>query len=1022
MIRRALLFTDVVDSTALAERIGDAGAAALWSTHDRRARALLASHRGREIDRTDGFFLLFADAADAARYALAYHRILAGLELEARVGIHVGPVILRDNAPEDIAGGAKPLEVEGLGKSVAARVMALAGGAQTLLSADAHAALQDALPDGAEVASHGHYRLKGVREPLELFELRSREAPAFSPPPDNDKSYRVVRDGELWRPRRAVRHNLPAERDAFVGRSAELSALAERLDGATRLLTVLGPGGTGKTRFVRRYGWSWLGDWPGGVYFCDLCEARSLEGIYFAVASALQVPLGKDDPAVQLGHAIAGRGRCLIILDNFEQVVEHAAATLGAWLDRAGETAFVVTSRERLQLPGEQVFPLDPLPLVTESVELFAARARAQRPDFALTAANRDAVERIVGLLDGLPLAIELAAARVRVLSPAQMVERMHDRFALLTGARGAGARQATLRAAIDWSWDLLAPWEQATLAQCSVFDGGFTLEAAQAVLDLGLWPQAPPATDAVQALVDKSLLRVWVPDQQRRFDIDEPHFGMYLSIREYAAGKLDAAGAQARVQAECAHGRYFAGFGSDAAIEACARQGGVRRLQALVLELDNLVAACRRAAVRGDGGIAVACYRAAWEVLDRQGPIVVGSSLGAQVLALDLRERAERVAALTTRARAEQRAGHAQDARLLLEEALALTREMADRRREGIVVGLLGNLEREMGRMAEAQRCFVEALAIHRECGNLSEEAGVLNNLGTIYDQLGRPVESRSGHESSLAIYRELGNRRAEGYVLAGLGILNRHQSRMEEARASYEAALAIHREVADRRGEGIALGNLGNVYLDQGNIEAAQAHYRAALLIHREVGSRIVEAYALANLALVQSEQGHLEAARSDFEQALAISREVQDRYHEGHVLACLGTLEVKQGRTEPARARFEQALQVARQVGNRREAGVVLANLADLQLGNRELAEAWEALREGETLLRDVDNPLELALLLTVKGRAARAAGQNDLAAAALEEVEAIRARLDTGQDSRLTPEIARLREELVGARPP
>ena len=246
------------------------------------------------------------------------------------------------------------------------------------------------------------------------------------------------------------------ECDSFVGRVLELRDLAARLDAGQRLITVLGPGGTGKTRFVRRYGRAWLGDWPGGVYFCDLSEARSLDGIFFAVASALDVPLGREDAVVQLGHAIAGRGRCLVILDNFEQLVLHAAATVGRWLDRAPDAAFVVTSRERLHVPGEEIVPVEPLPLDNDAIELFASRARAQRSGLRRERLQPRAVVEAVRLLDGMPLAIELAAARVRVLSPAQLVERMRDRFALLAGARGAAARQATLRAAIDWSWELL--------------------------------------------------------------------------------------------------------------------------------------------------------------------------------------------------------------------------------------------------------------------------------------------------------------------------------------------------------------------------------------------------------------------------------------------------------------------------------------------------------------------------------------------------------------------------------------
>ena len=264
-----------------------------------------------------------------------------------------------------------------------------------------------------------------------------------------------------------------------------------------------------------------------------------------------------------------------------------------------------------------------------------------------LTEGNRAAVAQIVRLLDGLPLAIELAAARIRIFSPAQLVERMRNRFALLAGARGAAARQATLQGAIDWSWELLAAWEQAAFAQCAVFDGGFTLEAAEAVLDLSPWPEAPPAMDVIQALADKSLLRTWIPATQSRYDIDEPFFGMYLSIREYAANKLEASGSPKKRTTEERHGRYFAGFGGDDALEGLAREGGVKRRLVLALELDNLVAACRRAAMRNDAGVAVATYRASAEVFALHGPFAADIALGEQVLSLEDLSDAQRTSML---------------------------------------------------------------------------------------------------------------------------------------------------------------------------------------------------------------------------------------------------------------------------------------------------------------------------------------------------------------------------------------
>ena len=469
---------------------------------------------------------------------------------------------------------------------------------------------------------------KGIEEPVEIFELGARDASPFSPPADADKAYRVVRAGDMWRPVREVRHNLPAERDAFVGRAAELRALAARLDAGARLVTVLGPGGTGKTRFVRRYGWTWLGDWPGGVYFCDLSEARSLDGIYFAVALGARRPARpRTIPRVQLGHAIAGRGRCLVILDNFEQVVEHAAATVGRWLDRAPDAAFVVTSRERLHVPrrGGLSGRAAAARRRTRSSSSRRAPVRSARTS-SLSDGNRAAVAEVVRLLDGLPLAIELAAARVRVLSPAQLVERMRDRFTLLAGARGAAARQATLRAAIDWSWELLTPWEQGALRAVLGVRRRFHARSGRGgARPVAPGREAPPAMDVVQALADKSLLRTWVPATQaplRHRRAVLRHVPEHSRVRGGEARRR--AGAARDRRRRTRHGRVLrARSARDEAIEALSRHGGVRRRRALALELDNLVAACRRAVARGDGAMAAAaCPARRGEVHRAHGPV----------------------------------------------------------------------------------------------------------------------------------------------------------------------------------------------------------------------------------------------------------------------------------------------------------------------------------------------------------------------------------------------------------------
>ena len=644
-----------------------------------------------------------------------------------------------------------------------------------------------------------------------------------------------------------------------------------------------------------------------------------------------------------------------MILDNFEQIVEHAEATVGRWADRASDAGFLVTSRERLRLAGEDVLPLEPLPIEADGVDLFALRARAQRPDFALTPTNRAVVQRIVALLDGLPLAIELAAARIRVLSPAQLVERLTDRFALLAGARGAADRQATLRGAIDWSWNLLLPWEQAALAQCSVFEGSFTLDAAEAVLDLSPWTDAPSIVDAVQTLVDKSLLRTWVPVDQTRHALEEPYFGMYLTIHEYAAEKLATSGADWQRAAQERHGQYFARFGSDERLPTLYRHGGGARRRALTLELDNLVAACKRAVAHGDGATAVATLRAAWAAVTTQGPFDLAIDLGKQVDGLQQIEPTLRAAALTAVGRATVATGRLEQAVPLFDRALALARSVKDATREANVLSRLANAERQQGRMDEARRHAEQALALQGALGQAN--GNPLYELGIVQRQTGAMQEARATYERALAIHRELGDCDAEAKVLNSLAILHAEQGRFDEARAHFESALSISREQGDRRQEGLVLGNLGSLYMEQGRLEMGREQSEAALAIHRDTGERIEEGQMLANIALLDQAVGRVEAARRNFFAALAIARDASNRRQEGVVLGCLGALESENGQPDEARLHFEQALAIHRAVGNRRSEGMVLTQLADLLARQGRGEEARALLAQGEAHLRAV-----------------------------------------------------------------
>lgn len=736
-----------------------------------------------------------------------------------------------------------------------------------------------------------------------------------APPADAAEGYRVVRQGHLCIQRSDVRCGISAEADVFVGREDDLAALARVLDVGARLVTLLGGGGAGKTRLARRFALARLRDFPGGVYFCDLADARDLQGVVAAVARGLDVPLGNDDPVRQLGHAIAGRGACLVLLDNFEQVVIHAAATVGRWLDRAGSAIFLVTSQERLSVAGEHVQAVAPLPN-DDAVRLFEARARLQQPEFAVTAANRADVVAIAATLDGLPLAIELAAARIRILAPHQLRERLKERFKVLAGRSGS-LRQGTLRAAIDWSWGLLAPWEKGGLAQLSAFEGGFTLSAAELVLDLGA--EAPLGMDVVQALVDKSLLRV----EQDRRDLGEPWFGMYRSVLEYSAEKLRTPGAYpgSGPQDEAAtwkrHGDCFAAMGTEEAIEALDTGVGPQRRRALAAGIDNLVQACKRAIQREDGPVAAAICRAAWPVWAMRGPSSVAAQLAEAVLAMRsldaaARARTARVAGLALRmsGNAAGAEAHLLASRLLLEAA-------GDRAGEAVVLGNLGLLHMERGEMTLARSEQEAALAIQRSTSRKGYGVA-LGNLAILNRRQGRMEEARAQYEQALQIHREVGNRRDEGVVLGNLGLLGADQDRLEEARSHYEQALACHREIGNQRGEGVMLGNLGDLLLGLDRFDEALSHYEQALSIHREIGNRRFEGVMLGSIGLVHTRRGDHTSAEARFADGELVLRSIGDQLELGRLLGARAEGHHRSGDAVAARTSLAEAEGLAAAVG--------------------------------------------------------------------------------------------------------
>ena len=945
------LFTDIEGSTAFWEEHPDAMAAAL-AVHDRLLRRAIESSDGCIVKSTgDGVYAVFAAAKDALAACLAAQRVLqeseAGtsdltpraiedrmpLSLRVRMGLHTGAAEYRDG------------DYFGAVLNRAARIMSAAHGGQVLLSTATAELVRDHLPQGVTLREMGEHRLKGLLNPERLLQVVAPDLRADFPPLAS-----------------LTGHSLPAERDAFVGRSDSLAELARRMEGGARLVSVLGLGGTGKTRLAARFGWNSLGVFPGGVWFCDLSEARSVDGVLHAVAQGLNVPLGKDDPVIQLGHSIAGRGKCLVILDNFEQVARHAEETLGRWLNSASSAQFLVTTREVLGLTGEEILALAPLG-PSDAAALFLRRAEAAKPGFEPSSEDQTSITQLVKLLEGLPLAIELAAARVRVMPPRTLLLRMSERFKLLSSTGGRLDRQSTLRAVFDWSWDLLSLPEKAALGQVSVFEGGFTLESVEAVLDLSAYENAPWPMDALQSLVQKSLVR----------QVTDNRFDLLVSVQEYAAEQLRTearyagSGPAARVAAEMRHGAHFAGLDENAAVaDGCA-------------ELDNLAVACRRAAARGDVDVAVRSLEAAWAGLALRGPFHVGLELASLVRAISEIGTAAAVRVDYVAGRALEYSGKGPEARARFEASLAGARDVGDRRCECRALVSLGFLAMQEGAMEAARASVETALSIARELNDRSIQSDAYNVLGNADSVLGRRENALAHYDSALALSREIGNRHREGSVLANLGNEYAEMGIMDKARTHVEAALAVAREVGNRRLEGNTLCNLGLLHQVQGRFTDALDELDAAVAVARDMGNAHLEGLVLCNLGMTYDSLARYDEAQDHFNAALAIARGSGDKRREGQFLSYLGLLHAHQAKFDEARSCLDASESLLQAVSDRMSLGILLCARAETEHLASVPDAASAALRAADIIATEVRAGPESELGLAL-GRVRRLLGHD------------------------------------------
>ena len=884
------LYTDIEGSTKRWEEHPEAMNAAL-ARHDALMRACIEENGGY-IFRTvgDAFNVAFSTAPQALQAALDAQRALASEAwsnetgpIKVRMALHAGTPLIRDG------------EYHGQPLNRVARLLAAGHGGQTLLSQPTYDLVRDTLPKDVTLHDMGEHRLKDLTRPEHIYQLLIDGLTGDFPP------LRTLDN----RP-----NNLPIQRSLMIGREKELKAVIEMLlRDDVGLLTLTGPGGTGKTRLGLQVAAELIDHFEDGVFVANLASTGDPDLMPSAVAQALGVKEATNRPILESLKDYLKDKQMLLVLDNFEQVVS-AAPIVADLLGCAPNLKVLVTSRETLHIYGEHDFPVPPLTLPDpkhlpslerlsqyESVRLFIERAASAKPSFAINNENAPAVAEICYRLDGLPLAIELAAARIVILSPQAMLSRLQSTLKLLTGgARDLPVRQQTLRGAIEWSYDLLDKGEQMLFRRISVFVGGFSLEAAEAVCnadnDLSL-----DLLDGVSSLVKKSLLR----QADDHDGIGEPRFIMLETIREYGLERLAESGELDIMKRH--HAAFFIALVGDPYTEfnTSSRMTWIGRIDG---DYENVRAVLEWGSSQpGQEESMLWLASSMFWYWNYRRVFAEGRAWLNGVLSRTPREHTAVTArALFAAGFMSFLQGAYGAARSLLEESIAIWREVGDK--QGLAYSLhpMGMTALARGDYLAAREFLEESVALFREVVDGYGLALALFSSGDVALVQGNDTAARAYYEESVKLYRVLDDDWGVTLPLTSLGRLAWVQGDYETARRMVEEALAIRRET-DSWLIGISLASLADIARCQGHLEESTELSQESLSVFKELGDASGVAWSLQNLGYAVQYGGDYERATAYFREALALRMEQDSK--EGVLLCLAGLAEVAIGLGDKERA---------------------------------------------------------------------------------------------------------------------
>ncbi|MBK9055763.1 MAG: tetratricopeptide repeat protein [Chloroflexi bacterium] len=793
-----------------------------------------------------------------------------------------------------------------------------------------------------------------------------------SPAPETQALYHWIKQTSLAPSDAARLTNLPIPLTSFVGRRAELAQVRAILP-TTRLLTLTGAGGSGKTRLSIQVAMDLLNQFRHGVWWVDLAGVMLPSLVPQTVAKALGVSEKPQQTLLETITAFLRPRHILLILDNCEHLIEASAELAASLLGECPHLQMMTTSREPLGIGGELVWRVPPLAvpeqdlsretllLMVESVSLFVERARAVRPEFALTEHNLAAVLQICRRLDGIPLAIELAAARISALSAHEIAARLDNRFDLLThGSRTALPRQQTLRALVDWSYDLLAPEERLLFQRLSVFSGGRTLAAIESTC--GFAPLHPSQIlHWLTRLIAKSLLIA-----EYTTDENETRYTFLATIKQYAAEKLEQAG-ETTVMGQ-RHLDYFLNLAetNQAALDSLRHIVTLKQLES---EHDNCREALRFALQQPKRHEALRLVNALTEFWDVRGYIGEGRNWLQRAIALyqagDVPE-AESVVYGYAQLNAGKLAVRQSDlaaALSLAQSSLTLLQRLGDKAGIAQVYLLLGSVARMKSEWAVAQQWGEEALALLREQSNKQGLLLALRHLGALAESQSNYAEARRLHEASLEMARELGAPGAIARSLSQLGSLAQQQGQYEQARTLYEQILAVYRQMGARWHMAATLSNMGNLAHSQGDFVTARQQHEEGLALMRAIGDKRGIAIVLNNLGNATLSLHDFPAARKLHEESLRLRRELGDRRGVALALSNLGDVAVGMGDYDEAQGFYAAALPDLHELGDKRTLAHCLIAAADVATLKQRFALATTLAGAIHTLLANLDAQIDV-----------------------------------------------------------